>query len=48
MERPVNIDSVETPTASSVRNDGSFSMMRSTPERAVGSAAPLLKQGARR
>jgi hypothetical protein len=48
MERPVNIDSGETPTASPVRKGGGFSTMSSTPERAVCSAAPLRKQGARR
>lgn len=48
MERPVNIDSGETPTVSPVRTYGSLSTMRPIPERAVGSAAPLLKQGARK
>jgi hypothetical protein len=48
MERPVNVDSGETLSASPARNRGGFSAMISTPERAVCNAAPLRKEGARR
>jgi hypothetical protein len=48
MERPVNVDSGETPRASRVRNGRGLSAMNSRPERAACSAAPVADKEARR
>lgn len=45
MQRPVNVDSGETLTASPVWAGGSLSTMRSAPERAVFITDPLRKRG---
>ncbi len=45
MQRPVNVDSGETLTASPAWTGGGFSTMGSTPERAVGTTDQLWNRG---